>query len=324
MKKRIRIWGLLLVLALCLVGCGGKEGPEGAQGQDSENSDPGNDDTEGNGEDDPKEDTMEQYENQVKVMSYNIYYKDMENRAANIWDLVLKNDPDVLLLQEVSLDWVPFVQEFLADSDYSYYGYGRYGGEMSEADLKTGEQFVPVLWKTSKYDLVDSGHFWLSSTPEVYSAAWTDGVISNYPRCQNWVILKDKETGGELLVMPVHTDPESSAVRTNSSKLIVEKAAELAAGRPVVMGGDWNMGITEYAYEVITDSGYRNARFVAAVTTDKGSYNSWGSRAEDDYLLIDHIFISENMGAASYEVLDDLYDGEHASDHCPIQAVLGY
>lgn len=264
------------------------------------------------------------YENKVNVLCYNIYYKDVERRAENIQDLILKNDPDVLLLQEVCVDWIPYLQTFMADNGYSYYGYGRYGGEMSADNLDSGDQFVPILWKTDKYDMVESGHFWLSSTPtEVKSAAWTDGTISKYPRCVNWVILKDKQTGGEFLTLNIHTDPESDRVRTLSCSLAVEKLEELRGGRPAVLGGDWNMGLTDSGYGRVTDS-YLDVRFQAEDTMHGGSFNAWGDRADDNFAYGDHIFMSEDMAAEKFAVVNDYYDGEHISDHCPLLAILYY
>lgn len=264
------------------------------------------------------------YASKVNVLCYNIYYKDVDRRAENIQDLILKNDPDVLLLQEVCVDWIPYLQTFMADNGYSYYGYGRYGGEMSAGNLDSGDQFVPILWKTEKFDLVESGHFWLSSTPtEVKSAAWTDGTISKYPRCVNWVILKDKQTGGEFLALNIHTDPESDRVRTLSCGLTVEKLDELRGGRPAVLGGDWNMGLTDSGYGIVTEQ-YADVRFKAEDTMHGGSFNAWGDRADDNFAYGDHIFMSGDMAAEKFEVVNDYYDGEHISDHCPLLAILYY
>lgn len=267
------------------------------------------------------------YASKVNVLCYNIYYKDVAARSANILDLINKHDPDVLLLQEVSVDWIPYIQSFMADEGYSYYGYGRYGGELSAENLDSGDQFVPILWKTDKYELVESDHFWLSSTPdEVRSAAWVDGTISKYPRCVNWVILKDKETGSEFVVMNIHTDPESDMVRTNSCKMAVEMLNQIRgeAQLPVVVAGDWNMGLTDTGYSVVTQSGYPDVRIKAAETEYGGSFNAWGDRSDDNFAYGDHIFMSENMAAEKYDVVDDYYDGVHISDHCPLYAILYY
>ena len=90
------------------------------------------------------------YKNKVNLMCYNIFYKDVAERSRNIQDLILKNNPDVLLLQEVSVEWIPYLQKFMEENGYSYYGYGRHGGEMNGSSHDDREQFTPILWKVSK------------------------------------------------------------------------------------------------------------------------------------------------------------------------------
>lgn len=316
MKKMIILF-LLLAMLVALAGCGSEpvqptESPATTEASEEEVSE---------GVD------YSSFANKVTVLCYNIYYQDVEDRQANIQDLILKNDPDVLMLQEVSYDWIPYIKSFMEENAYSYYGYGRHGGELLAEDVATGDQFVPILWKTEKYDLVESGHFWLSSTPnEVKSAAWVDGTISKYPRCVNWVILKDKETGGSFVVMNIHTDPESDMVRTNSCKLAVEMLGKIRGDEqlPVVVAGDWNMGLTDTGYAVLTQSGYPDVRIKAEQTEYGGSFNAWGDRNDDNFAYGDHIFMSENMAAEVFDVVDDYYDGAHISDHCPLYAVLYY
>ena len=316
MKKMIILF-LLAAMLLMLAGCGGAPAQQPAVPETTEV---------------PTEEgdagvNYASFANKVNVLCYNIYYQDVDARQENIQDLILKNDPDVLLLQEVSYDWIPYIKSFMEENNYSYYGYGRHGGELLADDVATGDQFVPILWKTDKYDLVESGHFWLSSTPdEVKSAAWVDGTISKYPRCVNWVILKDKETGGSFVTMNIHTDPESDMVRTNSCKLAVEMLNKIRgdAQLPVVVAGDWNMGLTDTGYAVVTQSGYPDVRIKAEHTEYGGSFNAWGDRADDNFAYGDHIFMSENMAAEVYDVVDDYYDGVHISDHCPLYAVLYY
>ena len=314
--KKILIW-LLLIAMLAMAGCGDSGEATTPTEKPTETTQPATTEETTNKMD------YSSYENSARVLCYNIYYKDVDRRAENIQDLILKNDPDVLLLQEVSVDWIPHLQSFMAENGYSYYGYGRYGGEMSAESLDSGDQFVPILWKTEKYDLVESGHFWLSSTPETYSAAWTDGTISKFPRCVNWVILKDKITGGEFLTLNIHTDPESDQVRTLSCALTATMLEELRGGRPAVLGGDWNMGLTDSGYSIITDE-YLDIRFKAENTMHGGSFNAWGDRADDNYAYGDHMFMTSDMAAETFEVVNDYYDGEHISDHCPLLAILYY
>lgn len=265
------------------------------------------------------------YANKVNLLCYNIFYQRIEERHEIVEDLILKNDPDVLCLQEVSLEWIPYLQAFMEAHGYSYYGYGRKGGEMSDPEPISGDQFVPVLWKTEKYDLVESGHFWLSSTPEVYSSDWIDGSTCKYPRCVNWVILKDKATGGEFLTMNIHLAPDAEyeGVRSNSCRLITEKLEEYRGGRPAVVCGDWNIGLSSNGYDIMTRT-FKDVRFVAEQADKFGSFNGWDRDDAEQYAYGDHIFVTDNMASELFEVVDDVYDGEHASDHNPLRTVLYY
>lgn len=265
-----------------------------------------------------------EYKNKVNLLCYNIFYKEVAERSDNIQDLILKNDPDVLLLQEVSVPWVPYIRTFMEENKYGCYGYGRHGGGFMDSEFHIKEQFTPILWKTEKYDLKDCGHFWLSATPEVFSTKWEDGTDSKFPRCVNWVILRDKETGGEFMTLCIHTDPESKEVRTKSCKLTAKMVDQIRGDLPVAMGGDWNMVLDDETYKAFSETGYLDVRFTAEKAMKGGSFNAWGARSEENYAYGDHIFVSDNVKAESFEVVADYYDGVHISDHCPLKLVFGF
>ncbi len=252
----------------------------------------------------------------MRVMAYNIYYKESERRKDNVFDVISRNDPDVLLLQEFSQEWLKYLPELL-DCGYSCYGYGRRGDDILKTGDEQRDEFTPVLWKTDRYELADSGYFYLSSTPEEPSSTWTDGekvLTSKYVRCANWVILRDRDTGGEILVLPIHLAPESGQVRPNGCRLILEKLEELRGGRPAIVGGDFNIGPWDTCYTILTEGGYADTRYAAAETTDSGTFNNFGK-----YLrYCDYIFAAEDVKVDRFAVPDDMYDGMHASDHCPI------
>ena len=267
---------------------------------------------------------LSEYKNKVNLMCYNIFYQNVAERSCQICDLILKNDPDVLLLQEVSVSWIPYLQEFMEANGYSCYGYGRHGHEFGAIHSDAREQLTPILWKTEKYDLKDCGHFWLSSTPEEFTSDWANGPTSESPRCVNWEVPHDKKTEGEFMALCIHTDPASAVVRTKSSNLTVEMVNKIRGKLPVAMGGDWNMLLEDDAYHAVIDGGYPDVRFVAEKAMKGGSFNAWGKRTEENYAYGDHIFVSENVAAENFEVVDDYYDGVHISDHCPLRTVLYY
>ncbi|MDB4538217.1 endonuclease/exonuclease/phosphatase family protein, partial [Akkermansiaceae bacterium] len=96
----------------------------------------------------------------LKVMSFNIRYG-AANDGSNSWpnrkDLVLEtikaSDPDLLGLQEVLGFQADFLKENLPG--YAFHGVGREDG-------KEKGEYVPLMYKTSRFALERSGHFWFS------------------------------------------------------------------------------------------------------------------------------------------------------------------
>ena len=276
----------------------------------------------------------------AKVMSYNIFWNGVDavsdsvtvsDRVAKIQGLIKGEDPDILLLQEVGTNWASAIRNFASDNGYSYYGYCHSRGHKAEHTLTNmagSDEMTPILWKTSMYDLKDSGHFWLSNTPSaVGSADWDDGSHSDYPRCVNWVILENKETKAQLLVMNVHMDPNDERVRNLSAQLLADKLAEIRQTHgdlAAIIGGDWNMAVNSTAYKTIASNNFGDVRLRAADTTTSGSYNAWTRTS--GYSFGDYLFMADGMKAVRYEVVND-YDEvskAHLSDHSPIQMEIAY
>ena len=259
------------------------------------------------------------------VMSYNIYYQDVAPRIEPITQLILRLSPDVLGLQELSFSWVQPIRDFMAEHPYSGYGYGRLGATLFDEEVHDREAFSYLLWKTEKFELMDSGHFWASSTPDIpFSGEWSDGVVSTSPRCINWAKLKDRQTGEEMVFLNCHLDYSSDAVRTRSAELMVEQMKRFSdTGVPVLMMGDFNFKLESDGYSVITQSGFKDVRFAAKQTTDMHTYNDWGKKT-DNLVSIDHFFVTPNVTAESFEVVDGRIDGKYISDHYPILTKISF
>ena len=67
---------------------------------------------------------------------------------------------------------------------YDYIGVGRDDG------MKRGE-FTAIYYKTDRFELLDEGNFWLSSTPDYPSLGWDADQV----RLCTWGKFKDKQTG---------------------------------------------------------------------------------------------------------------------------------
>lgn len=277
----------------------------------------------------------------ANIMSYNIFwdvsqksgseYSDIADRAQKVMELIAQRNPDILLLQEFRSGWWSSANQYL--SDYSYYGYSSgYNNHSVTAveNMTGGDEAAPIFWKTSKYELVKSGYF------HVDDGQFAEDGQSVYPRTINWVILKDKVTGGQLLVMNYHAVPDKDAyngeaARNATAQLVMQTIDQLRTeykGIPVILGGDCNMSTTSTAYYTVVGNGVLDVSEAAETTVAYGSYNKWNRTDPATFAKGDYLFVSDDVTAESYRVLYqedvDSATGKHISDHSPLEATIYY
>ncbi len=278
----------------------------------------------------------------LKVMEYNICATASEQKKPNginvsrqdrikqIDALVKANDPDVIGLCEVNNLWTVSLNSTLTGEDSAYAFYGRssqghtYGTEYTATGDSTWDAYNLVLWKKDKYDLIEKGTFWCSSTPDHEGTfSWVGGITGDFARAINWVILKEKATGAELFFLCAHIDAKVDAARDKSAELICAKATELAGGRPIIMVGDWNAKESKEAYRILTSGDFADARYRVPDPTQMtlyGTGNSWGENLNpQNVIAIDHCIITPhnvfvNKATCDLGLLEG-YEGLVASDH---------
>lgn len=261
----------------------------------------------------PVPEYAQQYE--ITVMSYNVYVagtgkKSPENRTCGVLNNLRSVMPDVFGLQEADIDWVNRITHGMPE--YSYVGRGRGKNE-------TDGEFSPVFYKTEKYELLDSGTFWFSKTPEKSSLTW----LSAFRRICTWAVLRDKETGFTFGIFNSHWDHLSVQSRNNSAELLTEKINEYAPDMPVVLTGDFNCEPNTVAFETLVEAGFVSSMYVAADTMGMGTYHGYSKGDTSNELPIDHImFKSANGFAESYRVVTEKYNDIYPSDHFPIVSEL--
>ncbi len=258
----------------------------------------------------PADDTLD-----VTVMSFNVYIagigkKSPENRTPLVTGTIKEQAPDSFGLQEADFAWVERVSKALPE--YSWVGVGRNDGD------KEGE-FSPVFYLKDKYNLIDSGTFWLSETPDTPSKGWD----AMYERICTWAILEEKETGKRYAHFNAHMDHIGVEARENGAKLIAKKAAEL--NMPVVITGDFNTDEGTDAYNTIISAGFMDTKYAAKDTMSMGTYHNFGMNnvKKNGASPIDFIFVSYAKAAVeSYKVLGGKVDGSYSSDHYPVVAKM--
>jgi endonuclease/exonuclease/phosphatase family metal-dependent hydrolase len=261
----------------------------------------------------------------VRVMSFNVRYAtaaDGKNSWPNRQELLLETiknfSPDLLGTQET----LPVQAEYLKDklSGYTLIGVGRDDGKLR------GEQSA-LLFKEDRFELVDSGHFWLSETPDVPGSKSWDSAL---PRMVSWARVADRSAGGKRFIyLNTHFDHQGQQARVEAAKLIRRWLVQHAAGQPIVITGDFNATESNEVYQQLVkvdDSSlllldaYREVH--PEVSPLEGTFH--GFTGIRNGWRIDWILHSPHFKAKAAEIDCSSRDGCYPSDHYPVTAVLEY
>ena len=256
-------------------------------------------------------------------MSFNLRTSGASSDGINVWpnrkDLCLSTirafNPDLLGTQEV----MPDQHAALATlPDMQILGVPRDDG------ISKGE-WSALLFRSSRFELLDSGTFWLSETPEVVGSKSWDTALT---RICTWAKLRERSTGREILCANTHFDHRGQLARENSAKLLANRLPQLAQGRPIILIGDFNSTDTNPAYLTLTKAGTSPAIFTDTyrelhpqISPDEATFHAFTGRTAGS--RIDFIFHTPQFQATDAQILrTPANNGVYPSDHYPITAVL--
>ena len=266
--------------------------------------------------DEPTEPTVTVKYEMPLVMSFNIRNENASDGGARAWSArkdgvisyILGSGADVVCLQEVRQSQYEDLREGLA---------GEYGVVYYPREEGSNPEGLAVLYG-DMFGLVSSDRFWLSDTPDVMGPAWG----ARYNRICVSALLKS-ESGAYLNVFNVHLDHESVEAQNKGVKLITDRIAE--AGYPSVMCGDFNVDDTYDCYKAAA-SVMDDVRKTASLYSDTAggiTYNGWGTETSLYGYLIDHIFVTRDITADTYEICDEkTAEGNYYSDHYAVKAMI--
>lgn len=253
----------------------------------------------------------------IIVGTFNIRYDNLgdsgnlwKDRKAYVASLIRFHDFDVFGTQEGLKHQLDDIQQQLPQ--YERYGIGRDDGA-------TKGEYSAIFYKKEKYQLIKSGDFWLSETPDKPGFGW-DARIN---RICSWVQLKDKISGQPFFCFNVHFDHQGMMARKESSKLLLSKIQSISGKDPVILTGDFNGDHTTEWYQTLANSGIIKDSFreVQYPYVNNGSFQNFGRNFNTND-IIDHIFISSHFNTKRWGVLTDSYSGKFPSDHFPILTEL--
>lgn len=258
----------------------------------------------------------EKAEDNLRVMSFNIRCLNVgtdswEDRIGIVSQTILDSEADSIGVQEATPEWMETLNTTVAEK-YAYVGVGRDDGD------NEGE-YSAIFYLKDKYEVIDSGTFWLSKTPEKPSKGW-DAACN---RICTWVHLKNKETGEEYVHMNSHFDHLGITARKNSVSLILEKAKEFG-NIPVVFTADMNVKEGSENYLQFTQSDYfYDTKHLAPDTMDYCTYHDTKPQNHEDD-VIDYVMINNGFDAVSYKVVTEGVDDRFVSDHYPVYADIKF
>ncbi len=254
---------------------------------------------------------------QLKVASFNIRL-DHAGDGANNWHkrkeavaiYVAAENLHIVGMQEVLDNQFQFLKNNLPG--YEAIGVGREDG------VSKGE-YSPIFYREDAFTVLDSGTFWLSTTPQEPSVGW-DAAME---RICTYAILKDKRNGREVHFYNTHFDHVGENARVNSARLIMDSIAAKSIGQWVILSGDFNVEPNTTAYQTIVQTDLQDSYEQAKVRLGPvGTFN--GFKPDGNYSRrIDYIF-SRGFSAELYEANNLSYNDNFLSDHFPVITLLEY
>jgi endonuclease/exonuclease/phosphatase family metal-dependent hydrolase len=257
---------------------------------------------------------------EIDVMSFNIRYG-TANDAPNHWSarkervfgVFKEHAPDAVGLQEALRFQIDEIRA--AVPEYGEIGEGRDGGEAGE--------YSAVLYRRERFEVAESGTFWLSETPEKPSITWGNTCV----RICTWARLIDRKSKESFYLYNTHLDHRSQPSREKSVRLIARRMNERKVkDDPVVLTGDFNAGEENSAIRYLkgVDAGGEKSplplvdsfRVLHPDERVVGTFN--GFKRETGGAKIDYIFVSPAVKVVDAGIIRPPAGAPCPSDHYPV------
>lgn len=204
--------------------------------------------------------------------------------------------------------------------DYDIISWGR------DSNSQKAGEMIGIIYKKSRFDVLQQQHFFLSETPEIASKGWD----SRKARLCIYTKMRDKQSGEEFYFFSTHFDHKGTVAREESAKLITQKVNEIAGKLPVFLVGDFNVPSTNgHVYQHFLTT-FNDCRTVSR-TTPQGTVGTLisgfapvATYEDTNDKKIDFIY---NKGAIIYDyrvINEDFGRGISPSDHFPVVVTCSF
>jgi len=222
----------------------------------------------------------------LKVLTFNVLcrhcdkegYDPWEERLPAIREVLERHDADLVGLQE--LIGRDDLGEVLGPaSPYEAVTYPL--GPWRYAD-------AALLYRASRFELLDSGQLWLSPRPDrPFSAGWKHISL---PRYAAWAHLRQRSDGFELLFVNAHFD-NNGPNKDGAAALFHDVFGPIAGQLPLVIAGDFNTHRAADRYPTLLGGGaLANTADLAAVVGLDGDADGAPAYFDTDR-LVDHVLV---------------------------------
>ena len=255
----------------------------------------------------------------MRLLSYNLRNACIREEAVSsdwgyrrdaVVDLITKENPDVLALQEDSSEQLDDVRNALKESHSVYLDPVFY-----EADRSYNAILVRSTLK-----VVRAGAFWICGNGQTQSKI--DGSIC----FRHATFVRLKKAHASLLVVNVHLDhAEGAAVKQTEMKAFIDLLGGIAGVPPTktIVMGDFNTVPKMEPHFLLEKFGMRDAAQLQG--SEDGTFSCWTKGSPSD--RIDYIWLSDDLTSAleTYRVILGAYPRQggglcYPSDHAAVLA----
>ncbi|MBR6826020.1 MAG: InlB B-repeat-containing protein, partial [Oscillospiraceae bacterium] len=249
----------------------------------------------------------------LSYMSFNIRCGEdpspntVSERTPRVKTYLANYQPDIIGLQEVTPTWKTVLGTALSG----------YSSEFKYRD-SSGKEAAPLYWKTSKFNVMEKGTFWLSPTPDTMSLGW--GASIN--RTCSYAVLQPKNTDIIILAYNTHLDHKSTQAQIEGIKLIKSRIDTMETkyrgkGYSAIytfVTGDFNAKPTADAGKYLAGTMVESRNNAVSLGTPVNQ-NTYSAYKETPSQIIDYIYVSRNVDVKTYKVTLDKVNGQAVSDH---------
>ena len=268
----------------------------------------------------------------IRVMSFNIWNtgepQSWEENPRAAWskrsplvvDTIRRYNPTLIGFQEFSEHHWDTLRDQLPG----------YAGSL---DFRSDEVGNTILYRTDRFDLLDSGVFWLTHTPDKPTPDWE----LPYSLSVQWTMLKELESGLPLLFLNTQYedgwDPNQILMRKEGTKIFLNQIDNIAAkqpGVPVILSGDFNCNVWAEPYTLFLENKFIDT-YRAAGHGDSlasSSYHGYVGEAysglewgDEQCWRVDWIMTrdgAQRLQTVASTILHDAHPPIYSSDHWPV------